>query len=84
MGDINWRIISTNKDSNGLKFVSTMESRNFPAFGVQFHPEKVIFEWGPGQKTAHSFAAVKAAQYFSNFFVNEGKSCNAVALLYLN
>lgn len=73
MGDINWRIISTNKDSNGLKFVSTIESRNFPAFGVQFHPEKNIFEWSPVQKTAHSFDAVKAAQYFGNFFINEAR-----------
>lgn len=73
MGDINWRIISTNKDANGLKFVSTMESRHFPAYGVQFHPEKSLFEWGPRQKTAHNFNAVRAAQYFANFFVNEGK-----------
>ncbi|XP_034251334.1 gamma-glutamyl hydrolase A-like isoform X2 [Thrips palmi] len=73
MGDINWRIMSTNKDSNGLKFVSTIESRNFPAYGVQFHPEKSIFEWNPVQKTAHSSNAVKAAQYFANFFVNEAR-----------
>lgn len=72
MGDINWRLITLNEDSNGLKFVSSMESRSFPFYGVQFHPEKNIFEWLPKQKTAHSFDAVKASQYFANFFVNEG------------
>lgn len=73
MGDINWRLISLNKDANGLKFVSSMESRKYPFYGVQFHPEKSIFEWSPRQKTAHNFNAVTAAQYFANFFVNEAR-----------
>ena len=74
MGDVNWRILSLNKDANGLIFISSMESRNLPAYGVQFHPEKSIFEWIPAQKTAHTLSAVKAAQYFANFFVSEGKN----------
>lgn len=72
MGDINWRLITLNKAIN-LTFVSSMESRNFPAYGVQFHPEKVLFEWISKVNIAHSFNAVKAAQYFSNFFVNEAR-----------
>ena len=35
-----WDILSVNKDVNGLEFVSTIEAKNYPIFGTQFHPEK--------------------------------------------
>lgn len=35
-----FRIISTNKDRKGKKFVSTMEARHYPFYGVQWHPER--------------------------------------------
>ncbi|KAJ1529678.1 hypothetical protein ONE63_006434 [Megalurothrips usitatus] len=73
MGDINWRLISLNNDSDGLTYVSSMESRTYPTYGVQFHPEKNIFEWSPIQKTAHSFDSIRTSQYFANFFVNEAR-----------
>ncbi|KAK3917519.1 Gamma-glutamyl hydrolase A [Frankliniella fusca] len=73
MGDINWRITTLNKDANGLTFISSMESRKYPFYGVQFHPEKPLFEWAPQLKTAHTSSAVKASQYYANFFVNEAR-----------
>ena len=33
-------IISWNYDRNGKKFVSTIEAKNFPFYGVQWHPER--------------------------------------------
>lgn len=39
-----YRILSTNEDRKGRPFVSTMEARNYPIFGVQWHPEKNRFE----------------------------------------
>jgi gamma-glutamyl hydrolase len=35
---------SVNKDRNGVEFVSTMEAFNYPIYGVQWHPEKNIYE----------------------------------------
>lgn len=65
-----WRIISTNKDESGLKFISVMESTKYPVYGVQFHPEKNQFEFGK-KEIPHSDEAVRISQYFANFFVNE-------------
>ena len=35
-----WTIISTNHDDNGTEFVSLFESKKYPIWGSQFHPEK--------------------------------------------
>lgn len=35
-----YRIVSTNKDRKGKEFVSTIESRDYPFYGVQWHPER--------------------------------------------
>ena len=45
--DTFWDILSVNKDVNGLEFVSTIEAKNYPIFGTQFHPEKNAYEWAP-------------------------------------
>ncbi|XP_050300894.1 gamma-glutamyl hydrolase-like [Anthonomus grandis grandis] len=66
-----WRIVATNKDINNLEFISVMEHKDFPFYGVQFHPEKNQFEFKKGKHFPHSFNSIKTAQYFANFFVNE-------------
>ena len=46
-----------------------------PIYGVQFHPEKNIFEWGEKEKIdaiPHWKEAIQAAQYLASFFVDEG------------
>jgi imidazoleglycerol phosphate synthase glutamine amidotransferase subunit HisH len=35
-----YKIISTNKDRKGKEFVSTIEARDYPFYGVQWHPER--------------------------------------------
>ena len=35
-----FKIVSTNKDRKGKKFVSTIEGRYYPFYGVQWHPER--------------------------------------------
>lgn len=68
-----WSILSVNTDERGLEFISTMEHKTKPYFGVQFHPEKPAFEWKPTAATPHDANAVKANQYFADFFVAQGK-----------
>lgn len=41
--DKGWRIISHNTVA-GLKFISMVEHKNLPYYGIQFHPEKNIYE----------------------------------------
>nr|CAD7574684.1 unnamed protein product [Timema californicum] len=69
-----WRILATNHDLNGLEFVSVIESRDFPYYGVIAHPEKNPYEFNPTRNYPHSAGAVVVAQFFANFFVDEGES----------
>ncbi|CAL4100204.1 unnamed protein product, partial [Meganyctiphanes norvegica] len=66
------KLLSTNVDYNGLEFVSTMEHKELPIYGVQWHPEKNPFEWADDDNhinIPHSPAAIRVAQYFANKFV---------------
>ncbi|EDV40026.1 uncharacterized protein Dana_GF24165 [Drosophila ananassae] len=67
-----WRVISLNRDLNGVEFISTMEHLKYPFYGVQFHPEKPLYEF---TKTSipHSAAAVISGQFFADFIVSEAR-----------
>ncbi|KAJ7993951.1 hypothetical protein DPEC_G00260000 [Dallia pectoralis] len=66
-------ILSTNKAKNGAIFVSTMEGKTYPFYGVQWHPEVNRFQWDPKLAFPHSSNAVRVASLLAEFFVNEGK-----------
>eukprot|EP01134_Creolimax_fragrantissima_P003357 CFRG3357T1 len=71
-----FNVISTNTDPNGRSFVSTFEARDYPIYGVQWHPEKTQFDWMDKTRKHkpfinHSYEAVLVTQYYSNFFVGE-------------
>ncbi|XP_043238866.1 gamma-glutamyl hydrolase-like isoform X2 [Amphibalanus amphitrite] len=69
-----YRLIATNRDWNGQEFVSAFEHRTRPIYGVQFHPEKNIFEWGEKDNIdaiPHWKEAIQASQYLANFFIDE-------------
>lgn len=69
--DTFWDILSVNKDVNGLEFVSTMEAKNYPIFGTQFHPEKNAYEWAPKYPgIPHTSEAIRVGRYFAEFFIN--------------
>jgi gamma-glutamyl hydrolase len=65
--------MSVNNDWNDLEFISTIEHRFYPFYGVQFHPEKNLFEWVRNKNISHTGSAVSSAQYFADFFVNEAR-----------
>ncbi|XP_064542984.1 gamma-glutamyl hydrolase [Drosophila montana] len=67
-----WRIMSLNHDVNGIEFVSTIEHLSYPFYGVQFHPEKALYEF-VSKDVPHSSSAVQSAQYFADFFINEAR-----------
>ncbi|KAG8441187.1 hypothetical protein GDO86_006799 [Hymenochirus boettgeri] len=68
-----YHILSTNRDDNGVEFVSTMEARNYPIYGVQWHPEVIFFKRSSDYAFLHSPSAVWISQYFADFFVNEAR-----------
>ena len=67
-----WTPLATNQDVHGIEFVSLMESKKYPFYGSQFHPEKNIFEWSLNYPSVpHSRHAILSAAFFADFFVNE-------------
>ncbi|XP_076663710.1 gamma-glutamyl hydrolase-like [Andrena cerasifolii] len=67
------RVLSLNHDRNGVEFISSLESVDYPFYGVQFHPEKNAYEWKIEMRIPHSKEAVLINQYFADFFVNEAR-----------
>jgi hypothetical protein len=52
-----------------------LAQHRYPIWGVQWHPEKNIYEWGikdnaPFEEINHSRQAVRVAQWTANFFVD--------------
>lgn len=72
----NFTLIATNKLGKSGSFVSAIEHTKRPVYGLQFHPEKNIFEWGNKPSLSnipHSESAVRFSQYIGRFFVNEAR-----------
>ncbi|PRP84466.1 hypothetical protein PROFUN_08051 [Planoprotostelium fungivorum] len=68
-----FRMIAQNVDRKGTPFASVMEGRKYPVYGVQFHPERNAFEWNVRESVSHSRQAIRASQYFGDFFVDEAR-----------
>ncbi|XP_013190528.2 gamma-glutamyl hydrolase A isoform X2 [Amyelois transitella] len=64
-----WRVTSHSNDDRGIKFIASVEHKRYPFYGVQFHPEKVPFEWS--KNYPRSYKALKANRHFMDFFVSE-------------
>jgi gamma-glutamyl hydrolase len=65
--------LSTNKDRKGTEFISSIEAKDYPIYGVQWHPEKNNFNWNPNYTINHNANAVRVGQYMANFFVSEAR-----------
>ncbi|KAF0305265.1 Gamma-glutamyl hydrolase [Amphibalanus amphitrite] len=76
-----FRTLATNTDRQGVPYVSIVEHRQLPIYGVQFHPEKAAFEWSTLERVdqvPHWADAVEASQYLANFLVAEARRSEAV------
>uniref|UniRef100_A0A8C6LPZ8 folate gamma-glutamyl hydrolase n=1 Tax=Nothobranchius furzeri TaxID=105023 RepID=A0A8C6LPZ8_NOTFU len=65
--------LSTNTAENGVHFVSTLEGKKYPFYGVQWHPEVNRFQWDRKLSFPHSPHAVQVSSLLAEFFVNEGR-----------
>lgn len=66
-------ILSTNIAENGAEFVSTIEAKRYPFYGVQWHPEVNSFQWSKKLNFPHSRHAVQLSSLLAQFFINEGR-----------
>ncbi len=71
------------KDNKGNSYVASAEGvKNYPFFGVQFHPEIVSFNRNRSKNVPESFESVQASKHFGHFLLkqaltNENKFPNA-------
>jgi gamma-glutamyl hydrolase len=55
----------------GRTFVSTVQGKALPITGVQWHPEKPVFEWDPTGAMIHSYDSVRANLLTAQYFVGQ-------------
>lgn len=66
-------VLSTNVAQNGAHFISTLEGRKYPFYGVQWHPEVNRFQWDRELNFPHSSHAAQLSARLAEFFVQEGR-----------
>lgn len=66
-----WTIL-TESQFQDRKFVSTVQSIQFPFVGIQFHPEKSAYEWNT-KHVNHSKFAIESNSLFYNWLVEEAR-----------
>jgi gamma-glutamyl hydrolase len=66
-----WIPFSLNQEKGGKIFVSSVEHKKLPFYGVMFHPEKPAYEWVEKNNIPHTLATIEVSQYFANYFANE-------------
>jgi gamma-glutamyl hydrolase len=64
-------VLGLARDVNGKAFVAVVEGRNRPYFGLQFHPEKAVYEWSSTLAISHSRQSVLVASSFAGIFGDE-------------
>lgn len=64
-----WNVTATaTSRGDNVDFVTTVEAKQYPFFGVQFHPEKNLFEWKVYADRSRD--GIEAIQTMSNLFVD--------------
>ncbi|KAM7019199.1 LOW QUALITY PROTEIN: gamma-glutamyl hydrolase [Tautogolabrus adspersus] len=66
-------VLSTNVAENQALFISTLEAKRYPFYGVQWHPEVNRFQWDRKLNFPHSPHAVQLSSRLAEFFVEEGR-----------
>ena len=70
-----WNMVATSTShGDNVDFVCTMEAKKYPFYGVQFHPEKNLFEWKVSAD--RSLEGVEVIQIMSNRFIEKARASN--------
>uniref|UniRef100_A0A915IU75 folate gamma-glutamyl hydrolase n=1 Tax=Romanomermis culicivorax TaxID=13658 RepID=A0A915IU75_ROMCU len=66
-----YKLLATKTDSQNLEYAVIIEARKYPIYGLMSHQEKAVYQWDERRNFDHSPKAVRLAQAFMNFFVDE-------------
>lgn len=69
----NYLVLGNSYDENDLEYIAFVEHKNYPIWGIQFHPEKVIYIWKPDLHVPHDPTSIEFTQFLANFFVGESR-----------
>lgn len=69
--------VDGNKDPNYVP-VECFEGITYPIYGVQFHPEKVPFDYSPTDNIPQNPEAIKISFQLALFFINEARKNNNI------
>jgi len=64
-----WDVNSVSFMPNGTAFVASMEAKNYPIFGTQFHPEMPSQLWVDGLNINHSWESIEVQEIFAREFI---------------
>ena len=69
-----YKIVATSYSTDfTIKYIAMVEGKKYPFYAVQFHPEKNVYKFYPGDDVVHTLDAIRMSQFFSLFFVNEAR-----------
>ncbi|KHJ44563.1 hypothetical protein D918_05228 [Trichuris suis] len=63
----------SHSDKKKFTFISTIEHKRFPFYGIAWHPEKNVYEQHSSLNLSLSNAAIEMAHYLARFFVKEAQ-----------
>jgi gamma-glutamyl hydrolase len=66
-----FEITSLGYTKNGTEFIGSIEGKDYPIFGVQFHPEKNSYIWVERINAVHTAESIVLMQKIANFFNRE-------------
>jgi gamma-glutamyl hydrolase len=65
--------LTTSIDNFGMEYITSMESKEYPIYLVEFNPEINIYDWS-NKDFCHNFLSIKIAQRLAFQYVNESRT----------
>lgn len=65
----NYKILADYETNTGKKYVSIIENTKYPFFGVQFHPEKNLYDNSDYFQADHSNESIKVSRIIQKYFL---------------
>ena len=71
-----FNLITTSEDELGQTVITAMESKQYPIYGTQFHPEVILYRQGPIAGMIRDYPSRRMTELLSFFFVEETRKNN--------
>ena len=68
-----FKVLGYASDRKNKPYIAMIEGKQYPFYGVQFHPEKSNFEWYQPSNIPHQQEAILLSQHLANVFVSKAR-----------